>query len=253
VLHLNINKQLQEFKLNINIDIADKQLVAVGGDSGSGKTTLIRTIAGLTKSDSCITYRGDIWQNYKYCKPSQKRGLGYVPQGGAVFPNMTVKENLLFVKNDTNLCDKLLYMVGILNLKETSTKSLSGGQLQRVALCRAFMRKPTILLLDEPLSNIHSTLKNKLIKDIKTIHDEFGTTTILVSHNFEEIQDIGDRFVVLDHGKIIQDSTSYVSEKISAIVTNIDKQNAQIVCSIDDKNYINLKTNSHINIYPAVD
>ncbi len=251
MLQLNIDKQLKKFQLKLDIQIPQGQFVAIGGDSGSGKTTLVRTIAGLLKSDSRIIYQDKTWQDKTHFLIPQKRGLSYMPQDGAVFPNMSVKQNLLFVKKDEKRCDKLLDMANILNLKNTDTKQLSGGELQRVALCRAFMRKPTILLLDEPLSNLQTTMKTKLINYIKTMHDEFGSTTIFVSHNFEEIQHICDRFIVLNHGEIIYDCPTYTAEKISATITKIDKQTRKIVCAVDHKSDIKLKTNSRITIYPT--
>ncbi len=232
MLQLNINKQQKQFCLKLDITIADKQLVAIGGDSGSGKTTLVRAIAGLATSDSRIVYGGNIWQDDKTFVPPQKRGIGYMPQDGAVFPNMTVRQNLLYIKKDEAMCDKLLDMADISHLKETDTRSLSGGQLQRVALCRAFMRKPTVLLLDEPLNNLHKVIKTKLIDSIKTMHDQFGSTTIFISHNFAQIQHICDRFIVLDDGKIIKDSKTYQNPKLQATITDIDYEVNKIGCVV---------------------
>jgi len=137
----------------------------------------------------------------------QKRGVGFVFQDYALFPNMTVEENLLFVEKDRALADELLELTELVALKKRLPSTLSGGQKQRVALCRAFMKRPKILLMDEPLSALNPEMRHKLQREILILHKKFKTTTIMVSHDPSEIYKLAQRVVVLDQGKVIKDGT----------------------------------------------
>jgi molybdate transport system ATP-binding protein len=129
-------------------------------------------------------------------------------QDYALFPNMTVEENLLFVNKDKELADKLLAMTELGTLKKRLPNTLSGGQKQRVSLCRAMMNRPKLLLMDEPLSALDPAMRTKLQHEILMLHKEFGTTTIMVSHDPSEIYRLASRVVVLNFGKIVNDGTS---------------------------------------------
>jgi molybdate transport system ATP-binding protein len=118
---------------------------------------------------------------------------------------MTVEENLLFVNDDKVLAQELLEMTELLALKNRNVTGLSGGQKQRVALCRAMMKKPKLLLLDEPLSALDANMRRKLQKEIKQLHKNFNTTTIMVSHEPTEVYALADRVLVLEQGKVTQD------------------------------------------------
>ena len=121
---------------------------------------------------------------------------------------MTVLKNLTFAKNDKIFAQTLLETVGLEGLKDVMPSQLSGGQKQRVALCRAMIKKPQILLLDEPLAALDLTMRKKLQKDIKTFHDTFNITTIMVSHDPSEIYKLSSRVIVLDNGKVIKDASA---------------------------------------------
>ena len=120
---------------------------------------------------------------------------------------MSVKENLLFVNKDNELANRLLEITGLSELKNRLPNTLSGGQKQRVSLCRALMNRPKLLLMDEPLSALDPKMRVKLQNEILTLHREFGTTTIMVSHDPSEIYRLADRVVMLDNGKIIKDGS----------------------------------------------
>lgn len=213
MIDININKMLHgsngDMPLDIKLKIKKGDFIALSGVSGSGKTTLLRIIAGLENIDSGkIEVENQTWidsENKKEFTPIQKRNIGYLFQDYALFPNMSVLKNLLFVKDDKNLANKLLNMVGLNELKNRMPHSLSGGQKQRIALCRALMNQPQILLLDEPLSALDLTMRKKLQDDIKKFHDEFNMTTIMVSHDPSEIYKLSSKVVVLEHGKITKE------------------------------------------------
>ena len=211
MIKIDINKKLHgasgEMNLDIDLKIQEGDFVALAGQSGSGKTTLLRILAGLEEAQGTIKVGDEIWLDDTKSLPVQKRKIGFVFQDYALFPNMSVEENLLYVTKDTLLSDKLLAITELSELKNRLPNTLSGGQKQRVSLCRAMMNKPKLLLMDEPLSALDPNMRTKLQQEILTLHKEFGTTTIMVSHDPSEIYRLSSRVVILDNGKILNDGT----------------------------------------------
>jgi len=197
-----------EMNLEVNIEISKGCFLALSGQSGSGKTTLLRVLAGLEVAQGYIEVDGEVWLSKTTFLEPQKRQIGFVFQDYALFPNMTVEENLLFVKKDKKLAEKLLELTELSSLKKRLPHTLSGGQKQRVSLCRAMMNKPKLLLMDEPLSALDPAMRTKLQNEILQLHKEFGTTTIMVSHDPSEIYRLASRVLVLELGKIINDGTA---------------------------------------------
>ena len=211
MIQIEINKKLHgsdgEMDLDVNLTINEGDFVALAGQSGSGKTTLLRILAGLDEAKGTIKIGEELWLDEKSVLPPQKRKIGFVFQNYALFPNMTVEENLLFVNKDKKLASHLLEITELSTLKHRTPNTLSGGQQQRVSLCRAMMNRPKLLLMDEPLSALDPAMRTKLQNEILTLHKEFGTTTIMVSHDPSEIYRLASRVVVLDQGKIINDGS----------------------------------------------
>ena len=209
MIKIDINKKLHgghgDMDLDINLEIKEGDFVALAGQSGSGKTTLLRILAGLEDSKGSVKIDDELWQDEKTMLPSQKRKIGFVFQDYALFPNMSVEQNLLFVKKDQALAKHLLDLTQLGELKDRLPNTLSGGQKQRVSLCRAMMNRPKLLLMDEPLSALDPAMRTKLQSEILALHKEFGTTTIMVSHDPSEIYRLASRVVVLNFGKIIND------------------------------------------------
>ena len=209
MISLNIKKDLHGsngvMNLDINLSLQNGEFVALSGVSGSGKTTLLRVLAGLEEAFGEIIVDGEIWLNEKIKKPIQKRDIGFVFQDYALFPNLSVIDNLLYVKKDKDLAKQLLSLTDLYELKNRYPNSLSGGQKQRVSLCRALMKRPKILLMDEPLSALDPHMRLKLQDEILTLHKEFKTTTIMVSHDPSEMYKLASRVLVLKDGKIIDD------------------------------------------------
>jgi molybdate transport system ATP-binding protein len=212
MIKIDINKQLHtssgHVDLNVALQIKKNEFVALSGVSGSGKTTLLRIIAGLEDAQGEIEVFGQKWLRGKHKLPSQKRGIGFVFQDYALFPNMSVLDNLLYVNKDKQLAHHLLELTDLLELKQRYPNNLSGGQKQRVSLCRAMMKRPKILLMDEPLSALDPQMRTKLQHDILALHKEFDTTTIMVSHDPSEMYRLASRVLVLEHGKIIKDGSA---------------------------------------------
>lgn len=209
MISLNIKKELHGsngvMNLDINLSLQNGEFVTLSGVSGSGKTTLLRVLAGLEEAFGEIIVDGEIWLNEKIKKPIQKRDIGFVFQDYALFPNLSVIDNLLYVKKDKDLAKQLLSLTDLYELKNRYPNSLSGGQKQRVSLCRALMKRPKILLMDEPLSALDPHMRLKLQDEILTLHKEFKTTTIMVSHDPSEMYKLASRVLVLKDGKIIDD------------------------------------------------
>ena len=190
--------------LDIELNVKQGELVAIVGDSGSGKTTLLRAIAGLNKATGFIEVDGKNWLKNNSSLSPQKRSVGFVMQDFGLFENMSVIENLLFVNKDLSLAKRLLSSVNLWELKSRYPAQLSGGQKQRVALARAIIKKPKILLLDEPLSALHPSLRHALQKEILKLHKEFNLTTLLVSHDISEVAKMANRVITIKDGKILQ-------------------------------------------------
>ena len=209
MIEIAIEKELLgsigKMNLSINLSIEPQSFVALSGQSGSGKTTLLRILAGLEKAEGKIVIDGEVWLDAKNALPPQKRDIGFVFQDYALFPNMSVLDNLLFVRNDKKLAMSLLDMTEMSELHARVPLSLSGGQKQRVSLCRAMMNRPKLLLMDEPLSALDPLMRTKLQHEILTLHKEFKTTTVMVSHDPSEIYRLSNRVIVLSQGKVIQD------------------------------------------------
>ena len=211
MIHLNVNKELHgsqgEMNLNVDLQIQEGEFIAISGVSGSGKTTLLRILAGLEEAQGNIRVHQEKWLENKKALSVQKRKIGFVFQDYALFENMSIEKNLLFVNDDKELAKKLLQTTELYELKNRYPNTLSGGQKQRVSICRALMKQPQILLLDEPLSALDATMRTKLQNELLTLHKEFKTTTIMVSHDPSEIYRLASRVVVLDQGKIINDGS----------------------------------------------
>jgi len=211
MINIELYKKLHgaegEMFLDLELSIKEGEFLALSGKSGSGKTTLLRILAGLEEAHGSISLNKETWLDEENTLAPQKRSIGFVFQEHALFENMTVLENLLYVAEDKSLALRLLEITELTKLQKRYPKALSGGQKQRVSLCRAIMRRPKLLLLDEPLSALDPSMRTKLQQEILTLHKEFNITTIMVSHEPSEIYKLASRVIVLDNGKIVEDGS----------------------------------------------
>ena len=196
--------------LDVELSLEEGQLVTLYGKSGAGKTTLLLVLAGLLRPEKGhIKVGNEIWTDTEknIQLAAQKRNVGFVFQEYALFPNMTIRENLLFALNkgqSEKIVDHLVDIIDLGQLQDRKPTTLSGGQKQRVALARALVKKPKLLLLDEPLSALDHEMRAKLQSYIMEVHKEFGLTTILISHDVSEIIRLSDYLVEIDQGKVIR-------------------------------------------------
>jgi sulfate transport system ATP-binding protein len=207
----NISKQFGDFTAleDVSLEIPEGSLTALLGPSGSGKSTLLRIIAGLETFDSGTVLLDG--KDVSFITP-QKRGIGFVFQHYAAFAHMSVRDNVAFglkirkrPKAEVNAkVDELLELVGLTKWAGQRPSQLSGGQRQRMALARALAPAPSQLLLDEPFGALDAVVRADLRAWLRRLHDEQGTTTVLVTHDQEEAMEVADRIAVMSSGHIEQ-------------------------------------------------
>ncbi|MCI9335934.1 MAG: ABC transporter ATP-binding protein [Lachnospiraceae bacterium] len=198
---------------NFDFEIPDGKLIGLLGPSGCGKSTTLNLISGLEKpTEGRVFFGEDDVTNL----PPEHRGIGLVFQNYALYPHLTVRQNILFPLENLKGKDKLsreemlekameaAKLVQIHELMERKPRELSGGQQQRVAIARALVKRPRVLLLDEPLSNLDARLRLQTREEIKRIQKETGITTIFVTHDQEEAMSISDMIVVMREGMVQQ-------------------------------------------------
>lgn len=196
-------------ELTVSAQLKRGELVCMYGPSGAGKTTLLRLIAGLIKpKEGQLIFDNTVWCDVAkrvFVSP-QNRRTGLMFQDYALFPNMSVERQLQFaqLERDDSQVNALLELFGLKLLANRKPHQLSGGQKQRVALARALASKPTLLLLDEPLSALDRTMKLALQEEIKEAHRLLGTITFMVSHDPEEIAALASTVMLVNPHKSIE-------------------------------------------------
>lgn len=177
------------------------EITRLSGPSGAGKTSLLKMLAGfITPDQGMVKVDGDVWfdSNIGYSKKIQARRLGFVFQDYALFPKMTVQQHLEYGCKDVVDIDKLLSIGKLSELRQRFPKELSGGQQQRLSILRALATQPSIMLMDEPFSAIDFTLKKRLIEDLKAIFFSLNTTVIIVTHDNNELGNLGNDTIYLE-------------------------------------------------------
>ena len=199
--------------VDVDLSLHQGEFVSLLGPSGCGKTTTLRMIAGFIKpTTGSIAVNGATISNPSHVVPPEKRSMSMIFQSYAIWPNMTVGENVAFGlklrklgnAEITERVNRILDTVHLRHLKDRYPAELSGGQQQRVALARAIVIEPEVLLLDEPLSNLDANLREEMRSEIRRLHDQFHITTVYVTHDQAEAMVTSDRIVVMNHGRIDQ-------------------------------------------------
>ncbi len=205
---------------NVDLEIEQGEFVAILGPSGCGKTTLLRLLAGFLKPTAGeIEMEGAIVANREKVVEPNQRNIGMVFQSYALWPHMTVKKQVLFPMQHSNYsryktaeerekrADEMLELVGMSKMANRYPSELSGGQKQRVAIARALANEPSLLLMDEPLSNLDAELKIEMRREIRRLHKETGATILYVTHDQAEALGMADKIVVMSQGEIQQIGT----------------------------------------------
>ena len=217
MIEIDIKKKLSssdgEMMLSLNQSIEKGEFIGLYGPSGAGKTSTLEMIAGLMKPDEgYIKVNGKYWYQQKAARqfPMQERNIAYMFQDYALFPNMSIEENITFAaanKANKQFTKELMSTMGLTELANKKPATLSGGQKQRVALARALAQQPDILLLDEPLSALDTKVRLELQDYLSKYHKSLGLTTIMISHDISELVKLTDHVLQLDKGQVIKEGS----------------------------------------------
>jgi len=203
-----INKTIgsQSILNNVSFELQPNSITSIVGESGCGKTTLLRIIAG---HDHCDSGKIEIQQQDKTSAPPQKRNIGLVFQDYALFPHLTIAKNISYglKKNNPNRVEQLLKLISLPDIAKRFPHELSGGQQQRVAIARALAPSPSLLLMDEPFSNLDAIKRKAIRSSIQSITKESDTTTLIVTHDIKDALAISDSVIVIKAGSILEEST----------------------------------------------
>jgi len=216
VLSVNITQAFGSFRLETQFEVEEGSITAIFGKSGAGKTSTINAIAGLTRPDVGVIQIGNTTlfdQNLRINLPIYKRQIGYVFQDDRLFPHMTVRNNLIYgtpknrdVANSLNLTD-ITGLLELAPLLERRPRTLSGGEKQRVAIGRALLSNPKLLLMDEPLASIDVQHRFEILPFIQRVREKTGITIIYVTHALEEVIFIADQIILLSEGQVTAQGT----------------------------------------------
>ena len=216
MLSVNISQAFGSFRLETQFEVEEGSITAIFGKSGAGKTSTINAIAGLTRPDVGVIQIGNTTlfdQNLRINLPIYKRQIGYVFQDDRLFPHMTVRNNLIYgtpknqdVANSLNLTD-ITGLLELAPLLERRPRTLSGGEKQRVAIGRALLSNPKLLLMDEPLASIDVQHRFEILPFIQRVREKTGITIIYVTHALEEVIFIADQIILLSEGQVTAQGT----------------------------------------------
>ncbi len=223
--HLEFGRE--GFRLDAGFDAPKTGVTALFGPSGSGKTTLLRCIAGLERAKGNLEVNGVLWQDEKIFLPTHRRELGYVFQEASLFPHLSVKENLEYGYRRTQ--DKRIKFgqavewLGLSRLVDRKdVASLSGGERQRVAIGRALLSSPRILLMDEPMAALDMRSRQEILPCLERLHRELEIPVLYVSHALDEVARLADHLVLLEEGRVIASGT------LSEMLTRLDLPTAHL-------------------------
>ncbi|WP_103108454.1 ABC transporter ATP-binding protein [Brevibacillus reuszeri] len=265
VIDVELRGIMKKFQNNVvvqdfNLQVEQGEFIAFLGPSGCGKTTTLNMIAGFLDPDG-----GDLLIKGQRMNgvPPYKRELGMVFQTYSLFPHMTVAENIAYglklrkigKQEMQERVKRVLELVKLPNVADRYPKQLSGGQRQRIAIARALVIEPSLLLLDEPLSNLDAKLREELRDELKRLHQEIGVTTIFVTHDQEEALALSDRIVVLNHGFVEQIGTPLeiynqpASEFVHTFIGKTNRMEGEIIAI--DADGITVRTTGGLLIQAA--
>ncbi len=197
----------QGFRLQLDCSLPDRGITAIYGPSGSGKSTLLDCVAGLRQpaTPSHISFRGDEWLGASRSVPPWKRGIGYVFQDARLFPHLDVRGNLDYAfkrrRSQGPSLESVVEGMDLGDLLSRQVQALSAGQKQRVAIGRALLRAPRLMLLDEPLANLDHAVSLQLLARLRQLADTLQLPMLYVSHDIEEVSQLADHLLLLEHGR----------------------------------------------------
>ena len=207
--NISLDLDNKEILKGLNLQVDKGEFIAITGSSGAGKTSLLRIICGLeSPKEGEILLDNMIIFNKSISVPTEKRNIGLVIQEKVLFPHLTARKNIEFglSKNSSNEShvDEILHHLNITKLANKFPHELSGGESQRVALARSIVMKPKLLLLDEPFTGLDTELKSNIYPEIQSILKNNMITSLMVTHDLNEVKALSDKCFNLDSGKLIE-------------------------------------------------
>lgn len=199
---------LGNFTLDVELSLPATGVTAIFGPSGCGKTSVARCIAGLQRmADGFCAVGEDIWQDSSSFRPVHRRPIGYVFQEASLFPHLSVRRNLLFGAPNTSRAQiafgEVVELLGLAALLDRSPSRLSGGERQRVAIGRALLSQPKLLLMDEPLAALDRTTKDEILPFLERLHDRLSLPVLYISHDMSEIERFADHLLLMEQGRVV--------------------------------------------------
>jgi len=201
--------RLGDFTLDVTLSTPASGVTVLFGPSGCGKTTLLRCLAGLTRLSGRLRVGDEVWQEGRAFTPPHRRGVGYVFQDAALFEHLSVRGNLLYGRKRAGLgadaeFDRLVHLLGLEALLERGPGKLSGGERQRVAIGRALLSEPRLLLMDEPLASVDAARKAEVLPYIEALRREARAPVFYVTHDVTEAARVGDRILLMRDGRLVE-------------------------------------------------
>lgn len=210
-MELRFRGALGRFALDVAFEAPARGITALFGPSGCGKTSVLRCVAGLLRLEGRFALDGDVWQDGRHFRPTHKRPIGYVFQEANLFPHLSVRANLLYghrrtvgrgVPETIREAD-VVALLGIGHLLDRAPLNLSGGERQRVAVGRALLSQPRLLLMDEPLAALDRMSKDDILPYLERLHEVLSVPVLYVSHDIAEVERLADHLVLLRAGRVV--------------------------------------------------
>jgi len=230
VIQARFNLSYPGFALRAELNVFAHGIIALFGPSGSGKTTLLRCIAGLERThNGMLQIKDETWQDGTKFLPVHRRPLGYVFQEASLFPHLSVRQNLEYGLKRTPQAQRRIQLEQVVEwlgldklIGRDSSAGLSGGERQRVAIGRALLTSPRLLLMDEPLSALDSASKREIMPYLEKLHSELDIPAIYVSHSLDEVARLADQLVLMEQGRVV------ISDSLNEILGRLDLPTAQL-------------------------
>ena len=206
---VRLRDQRGAFTLDASFEAPGRGVTAIFGPSGSGKTTVLRCIAGLHRAgEGHVAIKGDVWQDGSRFRPVHQRPIGYVFQEASLFSHLSVRGNLLFgarAGSDAPLLgfDEAVALLGLAQLLDRAPLTLSGGERQRVAIGRALLSRPRLLLMDEPLCALDQAAREEILPFLEQLHERLSLPVLYVTHDMTEVERLADRIILMERGRVI--------------------------------------------------
>jgi molybdate transport system ATP-binding protein len=217
---------LGRFSLDASFSVPATGVTALFGPSGCGKTTVLRCMAGLQHlPDGYCAIDGDVWQDQTLFRRPHERPVGYVFQEASLFPHLSVRRNLLYgaphgmpaLHPGGIAFDEVIELLGLKTLLDRSPQNLSGGERQRVAIGRALLSQPKLLLMDEPLSALDRLTKDEILPFLDRLHEQLSLPVIYISHDMTEVERLADHLVLMDSGRVVASGSLTVLQSDPAL------------------------------------